>query len=114
MDKCGETVFLQNFDQYPGQPANYTKDMALVDFPRLEPRKAGNGERVKPGLISATGWGRAHVGDSVLRTTHPAGAHTLCARRAACSACLPCQPVGTSVCFLHGCKRACICTPSPL
>jgi hypothetical protein len=73
VDSCGSPVFLQDFDQYPGPPANYTEEMIMADFPRSGDRAAGTGEMVPPGLVSAGNFGRAFVGDEVLRITHPEG-----------------------------------------
>ena len=66
-----------DFNQYPGAPANYTKEMLLADFPRGEKRPAGNGKIVSPGFLRGSGFGRAYVGDKVLRVEHPEGAHSL-------------------------------------
>ena len=77
----------QDFDQYPGPPANYTEEMIRVDFPRTRSRPAGDGRKLKPGFISGRGWGRAYVGDEVLRVTHPLGA--VHAMRRACAPVFP-------------------------
>jgi hypothetical protein len=73
-DACGDAVMLQTFDQYPGPPANYTADMLAADFPRGKKRDSAAGEALEPGLIRATDFGRAYVGQKAMRIQMPKGA----------------------------------------
>ena len=76
-DACGAAVLEQDFDQYPGSFAAYTKPMYQADFPRGAARLGAdkNATAEKPGN---TGYfsseERGAVGKGQLRTTHPQGA----------------------------------------
>jgi hypothetical protein len=97
VDTCGKTVFLNDFDQYPGAPANYTEQMIMADFPAGKKRAAGTGDIVPSGLVSAGGFGRAYVGDKVLRITQPEGAVIFCPQHL-CPNPTPAQSPGLANC----------------
>ena len=78
-DDCGDVMMWQTFDQYPGPPANYTEDMIAADFPQGDERQSAGGKSLAPGLFYTRGFGRAYVGQDVLRIEMPQGAtHHIC------------------------------------